>query len=72
MNNVNATVRLFVKNVTDPVGEFWEKKALEQTGGVGAHRYDKALITVYTSISVFPDFMRDNISLCRFSVTFCF
>ena len=28
-------MKLFVKNVTDPVGEFWEKKALEQTGGVG-------------------------------------
>jgi hypothetical protein len=34
VNNANSTVRLFVKNVTDPVGEFWEKKALEQTGGV--------------------------------------
>ena len=35
VNNVNETVKLFVKNVTDPVGEFWERKALDQTGGVG-------------------------------------
>ena len=35
VNNVNETVKLFVKNVTDPVEEFWERKALDQTGGVG-------------------------------------
>jgi len=34
VNNVNETVKLFVKNVTDPVEEFWERKALDQTGGV--------------------------------------
>jgi hypothetical protein len=41
-NNINQTVNIFVKNVTDPVGEFWEKKALEQTGGVG----DSFFITI--------------------------
>jgi len=33
-NNLNKTVNIFVKNVTDPVQEFWEKKALEQSSGV--------------------------------------
>ena len=33
-NKLGDTVNLFVKNITDPVGEFWEKKALEQTAGV--------------------------------------
>ena len=28
-------MKLFVKNVTDPVAEFWEKKALDQSKGVG-------------------------------------
>ena len=35
VNNVNETVKLFVKNVTDPVEEFWERRALDQTAGVG-------------------------------------
>jgi len=34
VNNVGETVNVFVKNVTDPVSEFWEKKALEQSSGV--------------------------------------
>ena len=58
MNNVNATVRLFVKNVTDPVGEFWEKKALEQTGGVGA-QYIPVFMSFLTScetIFLYADF----------------
>lgn len=32
--HVKIQVNVFVKNVTDPVGEFWEKNALEQTSGV--------------------------------------
>ena len=34
MNKFNETVNLFVLNVTDPVQEFWEKKALQQSPGV--------------------------------------
>ena len=33
-NNVGNMVNIFVKNVTDPVSEFWENKALEQSSGV--------------------------------------
>ena len=34
MTKNNKSMRVFYKNVTDPVEEFWEKKALEQTAGV--------------------------------------
>ena len=33
-NNLGETVSIFVKNVTDPVSEFWENKALQQSAGV--------------------------------------
>ncbi len=33
-NNLGETVSIFVKNVTDPVSEFWENKALQQSDGV--------------------------------------
>ena len=33
-NNLGNMVNIFVKNVTDPVSEFWENKALEQSPGV--------------------------------------
>ena len=33
-NNKGDLVNLFLKNVTDPVGEFWEKKTLQQSAGV--------------------------------------
>ena len=33
-NNLGETVSVFVKNVTDPVSEFWENKALQQSPGV--------------------------------------
>ena len=35
-NRLNETVDLFVMNVTDPVQEFWERKALDQSPGVSA------------------------------------
>jgi hypothetical protein len=31
---LNETVDIFVLNVTDPVEEFWERKALQQSPGV--------------------------------------
>jgi len=34
-NNKGDMVNLFLKNVTDPVGEFWEKKTLQQSSGIG-------------------------------------
>merc|ERR1719397_1995267 len=34
MTKNNKSMRVFYKNVTDPVEEFWEKKALEQTAGI--------------------------------------
>ena len=33
-NKLGETVSVFVKNVTDPVSEFWENKALQQSDGV--------------------------------------
>ena len=40
-NKLNETVTLFVKNVTDPIQEFWERKALQQTGGVSTSQQSK-------------------------------
>ena len=33
-NKFEDVVNVFVKNVTDPVSEFWENKALQQSSGV--------------------------------------
>ena len=33
-NNKGDFVKVFLKNVTDPVGEFWEKKTLQMSSGV--------------------------------------
>lgn len=33
-NKMNTSVSMFLMNVTDPVQEFWERKALEQSSGV--------------------------------------
>ena len=33
-NNKGDFVKIFLKNVTDPVGEFWEKKTLQMSSGV--------------------------------------
>ena len=35
-NKANEVVNVFIKNVTDPVSEFWENKALQQTDGVSS------------------------------------
>ena len=32
-----------MKNVTDPVQEFWEKKALEQSSGVGKNIFKEKI-----------------------------
>ena len=40
-NNKGDLVNLFLKNVTDPVGEFWEKKTLQQSAGVSTEHWHR-------------------------------
>ena len=46
MTKNNKSMRVFYKNVTDPVEEFWEKKALEQTAGVSQSVHVQYLYSV--------------------------
>lgn len=46
MTKNNKSMRVFYKNVTDPVEEFWEKKALEQTAGVSESVHVQYLYSV--------------------------
>ena len=43
-NNLGETVSVFVKNVTDPVSEFWENKALQQSAGVNDQIFLRLMI----------------------------